>query len=285
MKQRRHAPRSARKSAATGGIGEAISSNAARLQDLGSGIGDAAHGAFHGLLGDSMDGLHDWVFGDDHADEQGQTMAGPTTSTTTEPPVDPGPSYAVDSADQGNDHFISQFATAWNPNGPNGSTNCGPASLAMMMSAKGTMPAGLTAEQRVDHARALMNPGHPGITWLGSLPILDRDKDLSTLEQATAGIASQGGGGARESGWSKLDTLLENEGVAMGYGFLDAAWREKFPERVGSGDIAHLNAILGKTSSGDYIVNDPMHTGGSVEMSREDLAEFFGGEPDFVAWK
>jgi hypothetical protein len=259
------------------------------LQDLGSNIGsnlgEAAHGAFHGVLGDSMEGLHDWVFGDDQAD-QTHDSASPSSSTAPSATTEPsGPSYAVDSAQQGNEHFISQFTTRWNPNGPNGSTNCGPASLAMMMSAKGSMPTGLTAEQRVDHARALMNPGHPGITWLGNLPVLDRDKDLSTLEQATAGIASQGGGGARESGWSKLDALLESEGVAMGYGFLDAAWREKFPERVGSGDIAHLNAILGKTSSGNYIVNDPMHTGGSVEMSRDDLAEFFGGEPDFVAWK
>ena len=69
-------------------------------------------------------------------------------------------------------------------------------------------------------------------------------------------------------------------------GFLDGRWRDQFPQRVGSGDISHISTVLGKTPQGKYIVADPMHTGGPVEMTREQLAVFFrknGGVPSFVA--
>ncbi len=192
--------------------------------------------------------------------------------------------------EEADEHFITQFTTEWNPTGPSSSTNCGPASLAMMMSAKDAMPSGLTEEQQVDHARALMYPDHPSIQTITAdgvdVTVLDRDHDLSSIEAAISGIDASGGTGSHDSGWANLDAVLEAEGVVMAYGYLDDDWREKFDSRVGSGDIAHFNAILGKTEGGSYLVCDPMHTGGAVEMSQADLAEFFtDGVPDFVAWR
>ena len=44
--------------------------------------------------------------------------------------------------------------------------------------------------------------------------------------------------------------------------------------------------MLGKTAEGKYLVADPMFSGGTVELSRDQLAVFFArqnGEPSFVA--
>jgi hypothetical protein len=192
------------------------------------------------------------------------------------------------------DAFILQFNhERWNPTGPNKSTNCGPASLAMAMNYTGRMPPGLTKEQQVDHARALMRPdlaGTDAITYVKDangkdVPLLNRDGELTggTMEQD--GIRAAGGNPQMQSGWDALDKALES-GPVLGNGYLGPAWREQFPQRVGSGDIGHVNAILGKTPEGKYIVADPMHTGGPVEMTREQLSVFFpdsNGVPTFAA--
>ena len=192
------------------------------------------------------------------------------------------------------DAFILQFThEKWNPTGPNSSTNCGPASLAMSMAYTGHMPPGLSKEQQVDHARALMHPelaGTGAFTMVKdangqNVPTLSRDQEKTSGNMESNGISAAGGTPSFGRGWEELDRALE-KGPVLGNGYLGPAWREQFPERVGRGDVGHVNAILGKTQEGKYIVADPMHTGGPVEMTREQLSKFFpdsNGVPTFAA--
>ena len=66
-----------------------------------------------------------------------------------------------------NQFFLTQIQDdRWNPEGIEvdaGSNNCGPASMAMLMAARGLTPPGLTPEQASAHARALMHPDYPEI--------------------------------------------------------------------------------------------------------------------------
>jgi hypothetical protein len=44
---------------------------------------------------------------------------------------------------------------------------------------------------------------------------------------------------------------------------------------VRSFPCGHFIAVLGRTNEGNYIVSDPMYGGGAVEMTRDELKEFF----------
>ncbi|AGC47077.1 hypothetical protein MYSTI_05801 [Myxococcus stipitatus DSM 14675] len=188
--------------------------------------------------------------------------------------------------------FITQFTSEYNPTGPRGSTNCGPASLAMSLAYTGHMPGGLTKEQQVDYARALMSPRRESeFTYVKSsdgtrVPQLDRDRELTGGTMVGDGIQGAGLGARYGQGWDALDKQLASGNPVIANGKTNAAWREQFPERMGSGDIGHLNAILGKTQDGKYLVADPLHTGGPVAMTRAQLSVFFsptGGQPSFTA--
>lgn len=185
----------------------------------------------------------------------------------------------------------------WNPTGPNFSANCGPASVAIGLNAAGRMPAGLTPEQQVDHARALMNPGHPATTTINvngqSVVQLDRDHDLSNQGQVSTAFRSAGGGGTSGAGWSQLDSALANGPVVVDGYYSKAGWgsivenagaRQGTPGRAGTGETGHLLSVVGKTSDGMYLVADPMFTGGVVAMSRAEL-EVFCGDPTFVSFQ
>ncbi|WP_426744374.1 peptidoglycan-binding protein [Myxococcus faecalis] len=190
------------------------------------------------------------------------------------------------------DAFITQFTSEYNPTGPRGSTNCGPASLAMSLAYTGHMPAGLTKEQQVDYARALMSPRRESeFTYVKAsdgtrVPQLDRDRELTGGTMVSDGVKGAGLDARYGQGWEELDRQLAAGNPVVANGRTNAAWREQFPERMGSGDIGHLNAILGKTSDGKYLVADPLHTGGPVAMTREQLGVFFSptrGQPSFTA--
>ncbi|RKG91144.1 peptidoglycan-binding protein [Corallococcus terminator] len=197
-----------------------------------------------------------------------------------------GPAMSAEAA------FITQFTSQYNPNGPRGSTNCGPASLAMSLAYTGHMPPGLTKEQQVDHARALMSPRRESeFTFVKAsdgtrVPMLDRDHDLTGGTMVADGIKNAGLTSRYGQGWESLDQQLAAGNPVIANGATHAAWRSQFPERMGNGDIGHLNAILGKTPEGKYLVADPLHTGGPVAMTRQQLSVFFsptGGQPSFNA--
>ncbi len=211
-----------------------------------------------------------------------------TVPDTSTPPTSAPQAAPAMSADEA---FILQFVhERYNPTGPNFSSNCGPASLAMAMAYTGRMPPGLTKEQQVDYARAIMSPSRSSeFTWIqdangNSVPQLDRDSELTGGDMTTNGVNAAGGDAEVGYGWDQLDAALEN-GPVLSYGYTNDAWRGQFPERMGSGDVGHVNTILGKTEDGLYIVADPLHTGGPVLMTREQLSVFYGptgGQPSFT---
>jgi hypothetical protein len=188
--------------------------------------------------------------------------------------------------------FITQFTSAYNPTGPRGSTNCGPASLAMSLAYTGHMPRGLSKEQQVDYARALMSPRREAsFTYVQAadgtrVPQLDRDHELTGGTMVSDGVRGAGLAPRYLQGWEALDAQLAAGNPVIANGQTNAAWRSQFPQRMGNGDIGHLNAILGKTQDGRYLVADPLHTGGPVAMTRQQLGVFFsptGGQPSFTA--
>lgn len=234
--------------------------------------------------------------------EQGRSA--PSTEPSTEPstglstePSTPSDG-AITTASAGNEHFLTQYVDPrWNPSGPNFSANCGPASVAIALSASGQMPAGLTPEQRVDYARALMNPGHPETTTISvngrDVAQLDRDHDYSDQGQVSTAFQSLGGTGTHGAGWSSLDAALANGPVVLDGYYSKAGWgsvveaagaRQGTPGRAGTGETGHLISVVGMTPDGQYLVADPMFTGGVVAMTRDELAVFCG-DPTFVSFR
>ncbi|MCK6544751.1 C39 family peptidase [Myxococcota bacterium] len=198
--------------------------------------------------------------------------------------------------------------------------NCGPTSLATTLRATGQMPPGLTDQEQIQYARALMTglpsqlsmiPGtnYPTTSYRGGvtyksidvngdgtperIPLLDAPRvalSNTTLQNVTRFLAAQNGdatGGDLERGWDALDDALEAGKPVVADGNLSATWSASFDPasrapQINSG--AHFISILGK--NGDrYIVSDPM-SGGPVEMTRDQLAAFFArydGVPRFAA--
>jgi len=203
---------------------------------------------------------------------------------------------------EANQAFITQYQNdTYNPTSPNSwSNNCGPTSLAMVLRTNGKMPEGLTPEQQIDHARALMYPslaktdGRDVVTATGeTVRVLDLDKMLTGIDAATRG--AQGGGlenATHGKGWDAFDTALNAGDSLVVEGNISGTWRKVFSDHAAdapgsyqSGGNGHFIAVLGKDANGNYLVADPMFTGGAVAMTRDELAVFFakqGGEPSFV---
>lgn len=216
-------------------------------------------------------------------------------------PPPPPPGELPSSAAQANAHFVTQFTSAYNPTGPSSSTNCGPASVAMALDTAGRMPAGLTPEQRVDYARALMYPSTTPTSYLDvngqQIPQLNDDHALSSTGAVASAFDGAGGTSYAGSGWEALDAALAAGDPVVAHGYygksgwgstLEAAGTAQGYEDgyAGGGNIGHFNAILGKTADGRYVVADPMYTGGTVELTREQLEQYFspsGGVPAFTA--
>lgn len=177
----------------------------------------------------------------------------------------------------------------YNQYGPLKSSNCGPASLAMVLQTLGLEPPNLNIENSIDHARYLMFPNDPRARMGEGAMVLDADSETSSKADIETGIKTAGGRPEPSSGWETLDTKLSEGKPVVSYGYLNDEWRQQFPARVGGrGGIGHINAILGKTPDGKYIVADPMHEGGPVEMTRDQLSVFYkqtsNGDPHFSAF-
>ncbi|WP_293153423.1 MULTISPECIES: C39 family peptidase [unclassified Microcoleus] len=182
------------------------------------------------------------------------------------------------SIQQADPFFKLQYLNAkYNPNGPNGSNNCGPASLAMILKMLGKEPANISVETSIDYARAQMF-GYSNSVKQG-LNVLDLDRQSTNWDQIKAGITKTGGKPEDLQGWDQLDQSLNQGKPVISWGFLRPEWRQQFPQRVGDGYTPHLNAILGKTTDGKYIVADPMHQGGPVAMTKQQLSVFYW-QPD-----
>jgi Peptidase_C39 like family len=163
---------------------------------------------------------------------------------------------------EANPFFKMQFSDPkYNPDGPSFSANCGPASVAMVLAALGREPSGLTIQKSIDRASDLMKRS--------------RTASTTTWAQLQAGIINAGGSPQDIDSWAGLDQALSQGKPVILNGYYGQNWRNQFPARTGNGATAHINAALGKTSDGRYIIADPMHTGGTVAMNKSQLAVFF----------
>ncbi|MBE9141881.1 Calx-beta domain-containing protein [Planktothrix mougeotii] len=188
----------------------------------------------------------------------------------------------VSSTQQANAFFKVQYwNNPYNLYGPNSSTNCGPASLAMIRQMFGMEQANISDETSIDHARYLMF-GYSNGTSQG-VTVLNQDTVWTSFDNVKNGIRNSGGTPEELTGWDNLDRSLNAGKPVINYGTLTDAWRGQFPSRVGSGSGGHWNAILGKSSDGKYIVADPMHEGGTVAMTRSQLS-VFNANPSFIAF-
>lgn len=215
----------------------------------------------------------------------------------------PGDGTAPRTVEEANRAFITQYQNdTYNRESPNSWTNnCGPTSLAMVLKVNGKLPQGLTNEQQVDYARALMYPALAktdgkdlALADGSTVRLLDLDKMLTNITAATAGARAGGlAVAAHERGWADFDAALNEGQSVVVEGNISSSWRTVFAghqvDAAGNyqgGGNGHFIAVLGKTAEGQYLVADPMYTGGTVAMSRDELAVFFkqqGGEPSFVA--
>lgn len=189
-----------------------------------------------------------------------------------------------------NDTYNRESTNSW-------SNNCGPTSLAMVLEVNGKLPEGLTNEQQIDYARGLMYPqlaksSGKDVTLPNgtTVRVLDADKMLTNITAATAGAQAGGLGDAKhQKGWADFDAALNAGKSLVVEGNISSAWRGNFTGAAGNyqlGGNGHFLAVLGKTAEGKYLVADPMFSGGTVELSRDQLAVFFArqnGEPSFVA--
>ena len=190
----------------------------------------------------------------------------------------------VSSTQQANAFFKVQYQnTPYNLSGPLFSSNCGPASLAMIRQMFGLEQANISDETSIDHARYLML-GYSNGTSQG-VPVLNQDSVLTDFPNVINGIRNSGGRPEELTGWDNLDRSLNAGKPVVNIGSLTDAWRGQFPSpsMVGTGSGGHWNAILGKTSDGKYIVADPMYRSGTVAMTRSQLS-VFNSNPHFVAF-
>jgi hypothetical protein len=203
------------------------------------------------------------------------------------------------SVEWANQFFITQIYDAqWNPSGSildTTSNNCGPASLAMLMALGGVSPADFSTDAAIDYARASMYPSYPAIDALelpegasvyeaAGLTLVDDDahsvyfNQMETEPSLAQGISHVGASPVFGYSWSELDTLLQNSGAVIAHGHITETWIGRFSGEYGSveeGAISHFIALFPGTKDGEYVVSDPMHKGGAVRMSQQDLQAFF----------
>ncbi len=201
------------------------------------------------------------------------------------PPPLPDGSLPLTAEEARRYHIVQVADPTYNPTGPSSSVNCGPASLAMALDTQGLIPTGLTPEQKVDYARALMYGTHNQQVEVRGQTVflLDQDHATTDNDKILTGATAAGLTAQQETGWAELDAALTAGKPVVAYGDLYPSWRKQFAGFEGvyhGGEIAHFIAILGKTQDGAYIVDDPMFSGGPVEMTRDQLAVFFSKDAD-----
>ena len=198
-----------------------------------------------------------------------------------------------------NQFFLTQiYDERFNPDGLNidtESNNCGPASLAMLMSQRGEFSSNFAPEVAIDHARAMMYMDYPDIDpatlseeatlyMKDDLILVDDDTQPVFFEAMTdapsvaQGLTSGGANPVFGSSWAELNKWLQASGAVIAHGYITESWRAQFSDLYGasnSGAVSHFITIFESTSPEQFIVCDPMHRGGAVLMTRSELGRFF----------
>jgi hypothetical protein len=102
--------------------------------------------------------------------------------------------------------------------------------------------------------------------------------DVDYAASIPQGIENTGGEPVFGYSWNAMDNMLERAGMVIAHGHITQSWRTRFEGEygaVGDGAIPHFIGVFSASTEGDVIVCDPMHKGGAVVMSRDDLQTFF----------
>jgi len=231
----------------------------------------------------------------------GKATAYETSTVTpkiTPPPSTPKPINGLPTSPQQAEPFFKiEYAGKYNsgPYKPSGWANCGPASLAMVLATLGLEPSGISTETSIDRARYLMLKDDPNFpkTQREGVTVVDADSKITTWPELQKGIFNSGATPEDVETWEGLDQKIAEGKPVITNGWYGPNWRKEFPSyslTAGTKDPAgvwHINAILGKTSDGKYIVADPQYDGGPVAMTKQQLAVYFikdGGNPVGLAF-
>lgn len=190
-------------------------------------------------------------------------------------PVSNGLPTNTQQADQ---FFKTQFLNSnYNPNGPYGSYNCGPASLAMILKMLGKEPSNISVETSIDRARYLMVGSATGTRE--GVSVRNDDYSFTNTDDIARGIRQSGGTPDYTTtlDWNWVDNNLNTGNPIIMSGVYDTNWRYQFPSSnsMYKEKTEHINSILGKTSDGRYIIADPLSIDGTVLMNRDQISIFF----------
>jgi hypothetical protein len=182
------------------------------------------------------------------------------------PPTAPVDAATVLGVPDPNGFFVTQFYhERWNPHGPAGSANCGPASLAMALEAVGLQAPGVTAPENVEHVidatRAAMGAHIDAAGRVG-------DAALTNITQVITGARAAGA----ECAWVTFEGL--DAELAAGRPVVAAGnpavyngdWQDRGIANS-EYDGGHFITITGKDAAGNYLINDPLSNVGSVAIS------------------
>jgi hypothetical protein len=143
----------------------------------------------------------------------------------------------------------------------------------------------LTAEEQVDHARALLYPEYasqfPSIVRAGIMySQVNLDGSLTNVEARCGNaMTSIGGSEIVFTTQAVLDKCLNNGLPVILGGYLTYSWSNQFVPYGHWGwqdgkTPYHYIAVTGRTSSGLYVVNDPYYQYGAMQLSYSQLLKF-----------
>lgn len=164
-----------------------------------------------------------------------------------------------------NAYFMTQFFhPRWNPQGPDGSTNCGPASLAMALKAFGISAPGASnptnVEDVIDKTRMAM---------MGT----QNDLQLSSDDDVLRGALASGAKAEKVHGLASVERAIA-EGKLVILAGNPAAYGQRFREdQLTSFSGGHFITVTHMV--GDRVwINDPLSHVGSLEITKSELQQY-----------
>ena len=166
-----------------------------------------------------------------------------------------------------NSYFMTQFYhPRWNPQGPDGTTNCGPASLAMALKAFGLAAPGASnpanIEETIDKTRMAM---------MGT----QNDLQLSSDDDILRGALASGAKAQKVHGLASVEQAV-SEGKLVVLAGNPAAYGHRFREdQLTSFSGGHFITVT--HMMGDRVwINDPLSKVGSLEITKAELYQYMG---------
>lgn len=166
-----------------------------------------------------------------------------------------------------NSFFVTQFFHPfWNPQGPAGSTNCGPASLTMALKAFGLTPPGMSDPRNVEAFIDKTRMAMMGTT---------NDLQLSSDDDVLRGAMASGAQAQKVYGLENVERAIA-QGKLVVLAGNPAAYGHRFgDDQLQPFDGGHFITVTHMV--GDRVwINDPLSSVGSLEITRDELQRYMG---------